>query len=66
MMLKIAVLELVKGFPFNYYRILTTYNDVLFITPEFYDGIEYFRLHLKNDFTATYNSTDYKILIMDR
>ena len=66
MMLKIAILELVKGFPINYYRILTTYDDVLFITPEFNDRIEYFRLHLQNNFTATYNSTDYKILIMDR
>ena len=65
-MLKIGVLEIVKAFPFNYYRLSTTYTDVLFITPEFHNGIEYFCLHLQGNLTATYNSTDYKILIMDR
>ena len=65
-MMKIRVLEKVKAFPFDGYRHVAEYNDVEFITSEYYheDGqnhsyIEYFCLHLKNGNTATFNTVDY-------
>lgn len=60
-MMKIQVLEKVKAFPFDGYRKVTSYNDVNFISAEQHNGIEYFRLHLENGCTATYDTVDYII-----
>lgn len=59
--MKIRVLEKVKAFPFDGYRLVNRYTDVDFITAEHHNEIEYFCLHLRSGYTATYNTIDYII-----
>lgn len=59
--MKIRVLEKVKAFPFDGYRLVSRYPNIDFITAEHYDGIEYFCLHQHNGGTATFNTVDYII-----
>lgn len=59
--MKIRVLEKVKAFPFDGYRLVSRYPNVEFIAAEHYDGVEYFSLHLANGSTATFNTVDYII-----
>ncbi len=58
-MKKVRVLEKVKAFPFDGYRKLTSYDNVIFVTAERHDETDYFCLHLGNGLTATYNTVDY-------
>lgn len=58
-MKKIRLLEKVHGFPFDGYRYVCTYDNVEFISAEYYNNIECACLHLKNGNTATFNTVDY-------
>ena len=55
----IRVLEKVKAFPFDGYRLVKRYPNVEFITAEHLDGIEYFSLHRPDGSTASFNTIDY-------
>ena len=59
--MKIRVLEKVKAFPFDGYRLVCRYPDIDFITAEKHCGFEYFCLHRHDGSTATYNTIDYVI-----
>lgn len=59
--MKIRVLEKVKAFPFDGYRLVSRYPNIEFITAEYLDGIEYFSLHRPDGSTATFNTVDYII-----
>lgn len=59
--MKIRVLEKVKAFPFDGYRLVNRYPNVEFITAEHHNGVEYFSLHLPGGWTATFNTVDYII-----
>lgn len=59
--MKIRVLEKVKAFPFDGYRLVSRYPDIIFITAEYHNDIEYFCLHRNDGSTATYNTVDYVI-----
>ena len=60
-MMKIRVLEKLQNFPIGRYRCIAEYDNVVIITTGKYygDEIEYFRLHLDDDKTATFNAVDY-------